>query len=105
MVQQFKKGVIELCVLKFIDEKDVYGYEIVKELGGIFKIKESTIYPILKRLNNDGYLTTYLIESNSGPARKYYKITLDGIEYYEENYNTWKELNDKIEKFLYKKDQ
>lgn len=78
MNNQFKKGIIEICVLKFISSSDRYGYEVVKELQTLLQIKESTVYPILKRLKNDLLVDTYLVESDIGPARKYYKITVKG---------------------------
>ena len=93
-------GIIELCVLNFAMREDVYGYEIVKALGSIFDVKESTIYPILKRLSNDGHLTTYLVESSSGPARKYYHVTEQGIVHYGENYMQWVEFNKVVSDFL-----
>ncbi|MGL5020479.1 MAG: PadR family transcriptional regulator [Mycoplasmatales bacterium] len=100
MNQQFKKGIIEICVLHFIKKEDRYGYEIVKELGVLFDVKESTIYPILKRLSNDKYLETYLVESNSGPARKYYKITKMGYENYEDVKKEWLKFAQGISQYL-----
>lgn len=74
-VIQFKKGVLELCVLALLRRKDCYGYELVNEISENMEISEGTIYPLLKRLKDEGYFTTYLAESSEGPPRKYYKIT------------------------------
>ena len=75
---QFKKGVLELCVLSVLHKKDYYGYELVEEISEHVTISEGTIYPLLRRLKQDGYVTTYLQESNEGPPRKYYKLTETG---------------------------
>ena len=72
---QFKKGVLELCVLSLLTVKDRYGYELVNEISKSILIAEGTIYPLLRRLKNEGFLTTYLEESQEGPSRKYYKLT------------------------------
>jgi PadR family transcriptional regulator PadR len=72
---QLKKGVLELCVLCALTKKDCYGYELVNEISKNIMIAEGTIYPLLKRLKDEGYLTTYLEESQEGPPRKYYKLT------------------------------
>ncbi|NTV90459.1 MAG: PadR family transcriptional regulator [Clostridiales bacterium] len=72
---QLKKGVLELCVLSMLTKKDCYGYELVYEISKNIMIAEGTIYPLLKRLKDEGYLTTYLEESQEGPPRKYYKLT------------------------------
>lgn len=72
---QLKKGVLELCVLSMLTKKDCYGYELVNEISKNIMIAEGTIYPLLKRLKDEGYLTTYLEESQEGPPRKYYKLT------------------------------
>ena len=78
MHTQLKKGVLELCVLLMLDKKDYYGYELVTKISENIEISEGTIYPLLKRLKDDGMVTTYFEESNQGPARKYYKITETG---------------------------
>jgi PadR family transcriptional regulator, regulatory protein PadR len=78
MDTQFKKGVLEMCVLAMLGRKDCYGYELVDELSKKISISEGTIYPLLNRLIKGKYVKTYLKESNLGPARKYYKLTLSG---------------------------
>lgn len=78
MNTQFKKGVLEICVLALISKKDMYGYEIVQNISKVIEVNEGTIYPLLRRLTKDGYFETYILESNEGPARKYYKITALG---------------------------
>ncbi|TCT14064.1 PadR family transcriptional regulator [Natranaerovirga pectinivora] len=86
---QFKKGVIELCVLSILSKKDCYGYELVNEISKNIVISEGTIYPLLKRLKDGGYLTTYLQESNEGPPRKYYQLTEQGKETVVSLENEW----------------
>jgi len=75
---QFKKGVLELCVLAILNKKNCYGYELVNNISKSFSISEGTIYPLLSRLKKDGYVTTYLKESKEGPTRKYYELTIQG---------------------------
>jgi|SRR5690606_34675583 PadR family transcriptional regulator PadR len=75
---QFKKGVLELCVLSLIARQDRYGYELVEEISRNFAIAEGTIYPLLRRLTKDGLCTAYLAESTEGPPRKYYRLTPEG---------------------------
>jgi len=75
---QFKKGVLELCVLVMLDKKDCYGYELVNEISKNIAISEGTIYPLLRRLKDEGMFSTYLQESQEGPPRKYYRLTAAG---------------------------
>lgn len=75
MNTQLKKGVLELCVLSMLSEKDCYGYELVSEISKNIAISDGTIYPILRRLSNEGYFESYLQESQEGPPRKYYRLT------------------------------
>ncbi len=72
---QFKKGVLDLCVLSMLKESDQYGYELANTLSEMIQISDGTVYPILRKLAQDGLVTTYLQESQSGPPRKYYKLT------------------------------
>ena len=72
---QLKKGTLELCVLSLLSKTDMYGFEIVGKISAEIKVSEGTIYPLLKRIRDEGYVTTYLRESQEGPPRKYYNIT------------------------------
>ncbi len=92
MNTQLKKGILELCVLAVLDNKDCYGYELVNEISKNIEISEGTIYPILRRLNQEGYFITYLQESQEGPPRKYYKLTELGKSIKMELLNEWTEL-------------
>lgn len=76
---QLKKGILDLCVLHAICRNESYGYKIISDLQGIIDISESTLYPILKRLEAGGYLTTRTAE-HGGRLRRYYKITTSGLE-------------------------
>ena len=71
---QLKKGLLEVCVLAVVEWQDSYGYQIMKDLSACVEISESTLYPILRRLEASGYLTTYSVAHN-GRLRKYYRIT------------------------------
>ncbi len=75
---QLKKGVLELCVLSLLKRDDKYGYELIAEISKGIEISEGTIYPLLRRLKNEGYVETYLEESSEGPPRKYYRLTEKG---------------------------
>ncbi|GAA0134971.1 PadR family transcriptional regulator [Paenibacillus sp. YSY-4.3] len=86
---QFKKGVLELCVLVLTAKKDRYGYELVEQISRRFEIAEGTIYPLLRRLASEGLFSTYLHESLEGPPRKYYKITEQGREVMNELVSEW----------------
>ncbi len=82
MNPQFKRGIIELCVLSLLVEQDSYGYDIISQLSEHIDVSENTIYPILRRLTSDDYFKTYLVESNEGAPRKYYQMTEKGFIYY-----------------------
>jgi len=90
---QFKKGVLELCVLALLAKKDCYGYELVQEISNQIHISEGSIYPLLRRLTKEEYFTTYLMESSEGPSRKYYKLTLKGKMYLEAMIKEWNEFS------------
>lgn len=78
---QFKKGVLELCVLSLLSRGDRYGYEIAQAFSGELEISDGTVYPILRRLKLDGYVSSYLEESRGGPPRKYYTLTNHGKQF------------------------
>ena len=89
MNPQFKKGVLNLCVLALLEKKDMYGYELVQAISTQIEISEGSVYPLLRRLTKDGLFTTYLMESTEGPPRKYYQITEQGIEQLNSLRNEW----------------
>ena len=91
MDTQRKKGVLDICVLSVLRRAPSYGYLIVKEVSECIEISESTLYPILKRLENAGSLTTYKQEYN-GRMRKYYRITEFGEQKIEEFLSEWEEI-------------
>ena len=80
MNAQFKKGVLELCVLALLDGRDWYGYEISDYLSRVIDIADGTVYPILRKLKANGLVSVYLQEESGGPPRKYYSITSLGHE-------------------------
>lgn len=86
---QFKKGVLELCVLYLVQKKDRYGYELTQKVNKHIEIAEGALYPSLRRLVKDGYCSTYMQESSEGPSRKYYHITNLGREYLESLLAEW----------------
>lgn len=82
MNTQYKKGVLELCVLAVLDKRDSYGYEIAEYVSRHITIAEGTIYPILRKLRTEGLVSTYLQEASGGPPRKYYSLTEQGRHSY-----------------------
>lgn len=93
---QFKKGVLNLCVLVLLDKQDRYGYELVQKISDQISISEGSVYPLLRRLTKEGYFTTYLQESTEGPPRKYYKLTDAGREYLHEQLKEWRNFTDGV---------
>ncbi|CAH1196206.1 PadR family transcriptional regulator [Paenibacillus sp. JJ-223] len=89
---QFKKGVLELCVLVLIHRQDRYGYELAQAVSRHIEVAEGALYPLLRRLVNEGYCTTYLQESSEGPPRKYYKLSDAGRDYMRTLSSEWNEF-------------
>ncbi len=77
MDNQLKRGLLDVCVLKATQKGETYGYQIIKDLKPYIEIKESTLYPILRRLETQGLLEVRSEEHN-GRIRKYYNITNSG---------------------------
>ena len=77
---QVRKGVLELCILRALENEERYGYEIVKSLSAVpgMALSEGTLYPLLSRLRVAGLISARLEESSEGPARKYYSLTREG---------------------------
>ena len=91
MDAQLRRGVLDVCVLRSLCEGDSYGYRIIKDISPYVTISESTLYPILKRLESMGCLTVYSVE-HSGRLRKYYFITPLGLQRIEEFKEEWREI-------------
>ena len=100
MTTQFKKGVIEICVLKIISKKDMYGFEIIDELSEKLQINENTIYPLLRRLTAQKLFETYQQETSNGAPRKYYKITEKGKRTLEKYLQEWQTFIYQINQIL-----
>ena len=95
---QMKKGLLDVCVLALLKRGDSYGYQLVADLSAVIAISESTLYPILRRLEAAGQLVTYTREHN-GRLRRYYRITKDGARRVAEFSEEWKEM-ERINAFI-----
>lgn len=99
---QMLKGMLEGCILKIIQQKETYAYEISKELetDGFGNISEGTIYPIILRLQKNEMITCVMRDSSSGPKRKYYYLTPKGEETLQEFERNWCELDFAVNQLL-----
>ncbi len=88
---QLKRGLLDVCVLAAIKNEDSYGYQIIKDISPYVEISESTLYPILRRLETGELLTVRSAEHN-GRLRKYYHITQAGLDRIEAFKEEWKEI-------------
>ena len=88
---QLKRGLLDVCVLAAIKDEDSYGYKIIKDMKPYIELSESTLYTILKRLENANMLTVRTAE-HDGRLRKYYHITDIGLARIEEFKSDWKEI-------------
>ena len=102
MDMQLKRGLLDVCVLAAIKNEDSYGYKIIKDMKPYIELSESTLYTILKRLENANMLTVRTTE-HGGRLRKYYHITQLGLNRIEEFKDEWKEMLS-IYRFVTKED-
>lgn len=91
MKQQLKKGVLEIFVLAILSKEDSYGYKIITDLSSYIDMSESTLYPILRRLEKQEFLKTYNRIYN-GRNRKYYKITIQGVNKIDDFLRDWEDI-------------
>ena len=91
MDAQLKRGLLDVCVLAAIKSEDSYGYKIIKDVSPVLKLSESTLYTILKRLEADKMLEVR-VALHEGRVRKYYHITVKGLNRIDEFKNEWKEI-------------
>lgn len=96
---QLLKGIYEGCILKIISTNDAYGYKIVTVLQekGFSEVKEGTIYPLLLRLEKNGYIRSEFRISEIGPSRKYYRITDEGRKHLAEFEEAWLDVVHMVE--------
>jgi PadR family transcriptional regulator PadR len=97
---QLKKGALELCVLALLSLQDSYAYEIASRLADAIGMGEGTIYPLMRRLQNDGLVDTYLVESPAGPPRKYYRLTEAGRASFVSQKAAWTSFSQAMQEIL-----
>jgi PadR family transcriptional regulator PadR len=90
MNTQFKKGILEMCILSIISDHDMYGFEVIETLSKEIDVNENTVYPILRRLTGQGMFETYTETTNIGAPRKYYRITDYGKKKLNEYETEWR---------------
>jgi PadR family transcriptional regulator, regulatory protein PadR len=97
---QLKRGVLELCVLALLARGDNYAYEIATRLASEIGMGEGTIYPLMRRMQADGLLEDYLVESSSGPPRRYYRLSRAGRASLSAQRKTWETFSRAIDRLL-----
>ncbi|WP_051229238.1 PadR family transcriptional regulator [Paludibacterium yongneupense] len=100
MKTQLRKGALEMCVLALLEGGDSYVYALVGRLARCMDISEGTVYPLMRRLQADALVATYLLESTSGPARRYYALTGAGRLALVQMKREWIEFVDEINRAL-----
>ncbi|WP_348943593.1 PadR family transcriptional regulator [Chitinibacter sp. FCG-7] len=100
MKTQLKKGVLEMCVLAVLARGDSYAYEIVSTLSNTMDMSEGTIYPLMRRLEAEQWVSTYPSQSSSGPARKYYQLTELGRFALQQMQGEWQEFIADVEQVM-----
>jgi PadR family transcriptional regulator PadR len=94
---QMRKGVLEMCILSLLSVEEMYTSDIIEKLkNSQLVVVEGTLYPLLTRLKNAGLLQYYWQESNSGPPRKYFKITPEGLSFLKDLKDSWIEINEAV---------
>src|SRR5580698_1330131 len=96
MKTQLKKGTLDMCVLAVLARGDSYAYELVSTLAQTMEISEGTIYPLMRRLQAEAWVSTYFVESSSGPPRKYYSLTSVGRKSLTEMEEEWRSFVDEV---------
>lgn len=94
---QMRKGVLDMCILSLLSTEAMYTSDIIDRLKEAkLVVVEGTLYPLLTRLKNAGYLEYYWMESPSGPPRKYFRITPEGLALLHELHECWQEINEAV---------
>ena len=100
MNAQFKKGALELCVLSQLMDADRYGYQLTDAISQEMAVAPGTLYLVLKRLKEEELVETYLVESDEGPARKYYHLTEKGKEHQRMLVKEWNEFVKAVQRLI-----
>lgn len=98
---QLKKGALELCVLAMLSQHDSYAYEIASRLADAIGMGEGTIYPLMRRLQSDGLVETYLVESQAGPPRKYYRLSEGGKRSFQTQKDAWSSFSGAVDQIVF----
>ena len=97
MKAQMRKGVLDMCILSLLSNEAMYTSDIIDRLkDSQLVVVEGTLYPLLTRLKNAGFLEYYWMESNSGPPRKYFKITTTGMAFLQDLKESWMQINEAV---------
>jgi PadR family transcriptional regulator, regulatory protein PadR len=107
VISQLRRGTVEYCVLALLLDGERYGFELVRELAGVDGLvtSEGTIYPLLTRLRKDDLVTTYWRESDSGPPRRYYRLTDAGRLALADFTKEWSRFRDSVDAILTRKER
>jgi len=97
---QLKKGALEMCVLALLARGESYAYEIASTLASGIGMGEGTIYPLMRRMQDDGLVDTRLVESSSGPPRKYYRLTPAGCAALAAQQREWQSFTAAVDRLL-----
>ena len=99
---QVRRGVAEQCVLALLTRREMYGFELARELGARGRIiaSEGTLYPLLARLRRNGFVETSWRESTAGPPRRYYHLTRDGELALASFKKQWRGFRDAVDEIL-----
>ena len=99
---QMRKGILEFCILQIISRGEVYASTMLTELTSAkIMVVEGTLYPLLTRLKNAGFLDYKWVESVSGPPRKYYILTEKGESFLAELHGTWDDLHSSVSQIVH----
>ena len=99
---QLLKGILEGCILEIIQRDETYGYKITSDLNqsGFKDLSEGSVYPVLIRLEKKGYIISESKKSPLGPKRKYFTITVEGIEFLKSFKNVWSDISEVVDNIV-----
>lgn len=97
-------GSTNLMLLSILEQRDYYGYEIIKEIeqrsNSVFQFKEGTLYPVLHKMEGQGLISSYRMKGVNGKDRKYYKITSSGLKQLEQEKVKWTKFITSVERVV-----